>query len=267
MTASEWNSRAGVLALGCVVGAAACTGMSGCNKKWNEERTIGGVYSPPTITESAMPPLETDGEPELAEASLFSLDRDNWSTTVFTVPNALPTHAPVYHSDVYDNLTTVRNQGKYPTTDSVHQTANYDGQREQVREALLAPFVAAGDIVLFLPRAVYKRPWFATRSGLQGPDHGAYARAPRMDPSYWPEPVGEPSFPMTNNPPVLPSATAPAPSAAEPGTAPAAAPGMAPAAPAAPMPPSPPSPAEPEEEVGQPAGHIGVGDGMGGGRK
>ncbi len=250
-----------------VVSALLSWSLTGCGSKpLNEERVVGGVYSPPTITRSSVLDEQTlqAESSRVAVESVVSLDRSNWPVMPFAVPNALPSHQPVYHSDVHLNLNTARNLSKYPTADSANQTTNYDAQRDQVFEAMLAPAVAAGDIVLFLPRAVYKRPWFVSRSGLQGPDSGAYARGPGRSSSYLPEPVGEPMFPMTKNPPGRAvdedgavkggGAEAPATPTTLPGR-PVEVEGGGPFVPA-------PGPVV-EEEPARAATHIGVGDGMG----
>lgn len=244
----SWNpTQVFTLAL---TAAVAC---SGCSKSLNEERSIGGEYFPPTITRSAVLD-EQSAEAEtsrLASESVVSIERENWPHISFAVPNALPAHQPVYHYDLHENLVSVRSLGRYPTADSANQTTSWDAQREQVREAMFAPFIAAGDIVLWLPRAAYKRPDFSSRSGLQGPNAGAYERAPRSRESWLPEAVGEPRFPMKlTQPATLPSAVEPVPAA-----------GIQ--APSPEQSDSGPTTTPEPEEPAKPAEHIGVGDRMG----
>ncbi|MBX3387683.1 MAG: hypothetical protein KF768_14030 [Phycisphaeraceae bacterium] len=251
--ARQTRSRTALLTLALIALAA----PAGCKKVHNDERIVGGTFSPPTITRSAVLDEEA-AEAErtrISQPSVVSLDRENWPVTTFAVPNALPAHQPIYRTEHHNNPHTARNLGKFPTADSVNQTTNFDGQRQQVNEAIFAPAFAAADVALLLPRAIYKRPWFVRRGGPAGVPPQGYQRAPRGDLSLMPESAGEPNFPMTPNPPTW---TAPT----EPGQP------TSPASPAEPAVPTNGAGATPaEDKPGNPAEHIGVGDRMGAPRR
>lgn len=263
-----------------------------------------------------------------AQPSVQSVSRENWDGRSVRVVNAMPAHQPVYHRDVFDNNVLHRaapvnrrvqnpdaprgggsggdswkgtnggaGGGRFPTFDSAIITTSDRSGEAQLREAVAAPFVAAGDVILFPARAIYKRPWFATRGGMQG---GAYERGPRRAEPLLPEPAGDARQPM-----MLPAALLPAPGVtntiestpadttkptvaqpAAPGNAPQPAPAQSPAptqpapkqaspvpapAPAASPAPTPasapatpaPEPEHKKDEGGKPARHIGVSDPLG----
>lgn len=277
--------------------AAAMLAAAGCSRTLNEEHTIGTgdrrvtIETIATPMEQSAPGASGAGAAQAVEPSLTSLDRDNWESVRVSVPNAMPAHQPVYRADVYDNTTVERSRGRFPTFESATQLSNDKGEDAQTREALLAPFVAAGDILLWPARAAYKRPWFATRGGMQGfgqAQAGRYERYNRPGLYAPPEPVGTANFPMAHDQrtPATPSSSAypstPAPAAAKPAPAPAAptkpapsraeqpvpaAPPAGPAAPSAPAPEAKPkapeAPAAKPPEEGKPAKHIGASDPLG----
>lgn len=267
------------LAIGLAVAAGTLTG---CTKRLNNGTGVGSGerrFESPTIANRAPTAAEVESaEYPVASASLTSLDRDNWQPIRVSVPNALPAHQPIYHGESFSNTTTERTRGRYPTYDSVTVLTNANGQEAQIREAVMAPLMAAGDILLWPARAVYKRPWFVTRGGMLG---GRYDRSSAAGVYNPPEPVGDARFPMVAPTPpqptvgpdglpvpaksdgleVRPRVTEPVaplqPAAPAARATPAPAPAPAPIAPA--NPPAAPAP----EPDGKPATHTGISDPLG----
>ena len=161
--------------------------LAGCAGPLNPEPKIGtgaGAWTPPTIGESAMnmPDPETLGATTYAEApvytatgivtvpdaerSVLTLDRTNWQDSVVAVPNDLAAHQPRYTNNILRPENTRRAQGQFPTAQSALDTGTSRGNDLQAQEALFAPFAAAADVVLFLPRFAFEaRPDRATRTG------------------------------------------------------------------------------------------------------
>ncbi|HPO93927.1 MAG TPA: hypothetical protein PL072_10700 [Phycisphaerales bacterium] len=296
----EWTHRA--LARAACAGALAVVAASGgCRKGLNNELAVrngASEWSPATIRDPMIEPpaVRADGTREEypeTDPSLFSLERENWPVQRVSILSAPPAHQPIYHRDVFDNTTIDRSRGRYPTLESAAQRNNREGGLAQVREAVFAPFFAAGDIVLWPIRASYKRPWFATRGGVQG---GRYERGPSGRFIAAPEAVGVAQFPLAEiihaspDERVVPRGNGAGTSDKSPGDgrrpspfesplhptpqpAPAPQPGAAPApsstAPETPTQPAPTQPAPtqpaptPAEDEGKPASHIGASDPLG----
>ena len=158
----------------------------------------GGVFCPPTITESSIREVPEEAAATVnqrlapvyvgggdggavvqagdARPSVVSLERGNWGATQVTAPNDLSAHQPRYSQNLLLNDTLRRTRGEYPTAASALDTGTSAGMDRQIQEALVAPLAAAADVVLFVPRAVVQaRPDRPTRTGLE-----PYQRQPRV---------------------------------------------------------------------------------------
>lgn len=171
--------------------------LAACAGPLNNESGIGNaggrtVYAPATLAQSALLPVNAEFEPvadtksapvygangptnaDSAQPSVLAIDRDNWSTIAVIVPNNLPAHQPRYATNYVSNWS-ARARGEYPDDRTALNMGSDEGNRQQVVEAVAAPFVAASDIILYLPRAVMEsRPYRPTRTGTW-----PYERAPR----------------------------------------------------------------------------------------
>lgn len=152
--------------------------LAACAGPLNNEIGIGntgrvdgrGVWSPPTLTAKLLPTPQEGLEPSTdarsapvfgaagpvaakdAAPSITGIDR-NWSETPVIVPNDLPAHQPRMTWS-YLASDTPRARGQYPTAQSALALGSERHNNEQVKEALVAPFVAAGDVVLAIPRFI-----------------------------------------------------------------------------------------------------------------
>ncbi len=98
------------------------------------------------------------------DPSVTSLDRRNWEPVNIVVPIYGVAHGPTYTTNHRRTDTTARQRAEHPTALTALEL---DGGTcgTQVREAAEAPFVAAWDALLLLPRAVVTRPWTELRGG------------------------------------------------------------------------------------------------------
>jgi hypothetical protein len=171
---------------------------AGCAGPLNTEHTVGfgkDVYAPASIGRTSMPSAEnaeaagsidqlqapvyvSSGivRAERARPSVTGIDRSNWSPTLVNVPNDLSAHPPIYTDNVLIPEGTLRSRGRYPTPASSLDTPTSKGNKTQAQEALIAPFAAAADVVLFVPRVIAEAgPMRPTRTGLD-----PYERAPQQ---------------------------------------------------------------------------------------
>lgn len=101
-------------------------------------------------------------EPETALASAdvpsrrgsLDLYRRNWPTQTFLVPVDGTDHLYLGRTDSTCTTSTARQRREYPTGETALELDGGSGGR-QVFEAVEAPFWAAGDAILLLPRYVY----------------------------------------------------------------------------------------------------------------
>jgi hypothetical protein len=125
----------------------------------------------PTVDQAAAPIYEAGGAatPETFHPSLLGLDRENWTIERVDVPNDFPAHQPRLARDYIIKSSDPRAQGRFPDERTALGTTTTRHANEQVVEALAAPFVAAQNIVMMVPRAVVEmRPWQPTRTGGEG---------------------------------------------------------------------------------------------------
>lgn len=173
----------------------ALVALSGCAGPLNTESKIGTgsqAWTPPSIGESSLntPNPEVLGATTYADApvytatgivtvpdaerSVLTLDRTNWEDSVVAVPNDLTAHQPRFTNNILVPENTRRARGQFPSAQSALDTGTSQGNDLQAQEALFAPFAAAGDVVLFIPRFVAEsRPYRPTRTGTT-----PYQRAP-----------------------------------------------------------------------------------------
>jgi hypothetical protein len=174
----------------------------GCTGPLNNEPGIGNagrtfghsIYTPATLVEdlpapqpeglapmvdqSAAPVYDVNGAvaPESAQPSIVSLDRDNWGASRVDVPNDFPAHQPRLSWDYIDKTSDPRAQGRYPDERTSLGTATTKHSNQQFVEAIVAPFVAAENVVMMIPRGIAEgRPQQPTRTGGQG-----YVRYPQQ---------------------------------------------------------------------------------------
>jgi hypothetical protein len=206
---------------------------AGCAGPLNQETSVGnvgrpfdrGVWKPetfaqsalrtppegfePTIQQQAAPVYGASGPQAAADAqpSTTSLDRSNWDGVRYTIPSDAPAHQPRFTRNWLDTSASERARGRYPDERTALFTSTTRQNEAQVREAVVAPFAAASDVILFIPRAVAELRWRRpTRTGTE-----PYERHPRDSVQVPPPvtPVGP--APAKESLPVLPSQETPAP--------------------------------------------------------
>lgn len=165
----------------------ALTGCATSSSTLNSELAIGsgsrdrgiggGHYLPPSLSRAFY--AAADEEPPFAppkpEPSVVSVSRENWEVLAYPIPSDRVEHQPIYTWNPHETTEPARNVGKFPTALSALELSAPTSEDMQILEAVEAPLVALSDIVLFLPRAVFDRPWQTTRTGLM-----PYRRAPEM---------------------------------------------------------------------------------------
>lgn len=141
----------------------------------NRELSTGKVYTPDNLRPDVAPPPESapGSATKMPPRSVVALTRDNWETTTITVPNDRAEHQPIYTRSLFEDTGPARNRGQFPTAQSANELMARNSSDKQLLEAAEAPFGAMADIVLFVPRALFLRPWQTTRTGTE-----PYRRAP-----------------------------------------------------------------------------------------
>jgi hypothetical protein len=195
------GSNVGCVAAAAFVGMAAM--MGGCSY-----RSLNTVTSPGAGVElDTISPWESRGHAPWGAAglsgspSVTSASRENWGRTVVLVPAGGVNHQPTYTRDApHLTFQTARQRDEFPGPEHALDAPDARSGQRQVLEAIEAPFMAALDLVLFVPRAIVTPPWKTVESPLD-----AYARAPigegGLAPS--PPPPGpgvEPATPVTTDP-------------------------------------------------------------------
>lgn len=156
-----------------LAGLFALAAISGCHVYGtNDDVAASRGWAPSHFTGPArLDPVRTgEIDPGLRTTTL---NRDHWPLIPITAWSAQPQHQPIYALRPHENDATARNQGKYPTAATSLDSVTTDGMNAQVHEALVAPFYAAADIVLFIPRAVRNGMCSTVENGLE-----PYERAP-----------------------------------------------------------------------------------------
>ncbi len=196
------------------------TACIGTQSDLNDSLAIGqggtrqAAYEPATLKptfgrvapEAGAPASPSAGDQAATPAapSLTGIERNNWDITIVSVPNDRAEHQPIYTRSLFENDAVARNRGLYPTALSVNQISDETSQDAQVLEAAEAPFAAAVDIILFIPRAVMNPPWQTVRTGFE-----PYRRAPAPRASVSPVLTQPRVSPATGKPGMVDPAAAP----------------------------------------------------------
>jgi hypothetical protein len=160
-----------------LVAAALLSACTYSQSELNDELSIGNgdgrrdSYKPAAFSQA---PVRSEPESKTPPApSVVAIDRNNWDVLRVEVPNDRVAHQPIYTNSLYANNDVARNRGLYPTASSANQLKATSSEDAQILEAAEAPFAAAADIILFIPRAFMDAPWDPVRTGFQ-----PYRRAP-----------------------------------------------------------------------------------------
>jgi hypothetical protein len=117
---------------------------------------------------------DAPAEAVTVEPSLNGMSREHWQETRVLVPTAGATHWALYKRDMDVSTSNPRGRGEFPTAETCLRTFDTADTKAELHHAVLSPFAAGADIVLFIPRAIVAPPW---RPVLDRPT--AYARSPR----------------------------------------------------------------------------------------
>ena len=153
--------------------------LAGCISTENDDPSIGGKVHLEFMDPS--PPPALDPPPPPPSAPLTRIDRADWQPVLLAVPNRVIAHGRPYASRIGWTRATRRQRGEYPTPESAMQLDGGPSAWPQRGEAVVAPFKAAADLVLAVPRFAGPR-----RFGTMYSPRGAYER-------YWLE--GEAALP------------------------------------------------------------------------
>lgn len=181
-------------------GALLLAAASGCNSfSTNSDEAIARGWAPsrffaPVPTEPALPmdAPRIDPGPRTETVS-----REHWPIIPIASWPVYPERQPVFTRSPAFNDSSPRAVGKFPTPASALDVVTSEQMNAQVFEALAAPFYAAADIVLFIPRAIRTPPWATVDNNLApyerapGPRIHAAARAGLLPPPAA-EPLQEP---------------------------------------------------------------------------
>jgi len=156
--------------------AVVAAGLSGCSGL-NESRQMGRVeletLNPNRPTAVSRIDFAAGGD----EPSVETLERNNWPTVVDSVGFDGTQHVPTYTDGPLQPRyvrQTVRQRSGFPTAVSSTQTFAEDEHFMSMAEGVAAPFWAATDLILMIPRMFITPPWEPQLS----PD-SPRARAPR----------------------------------------------------------------------------------------
>ncbi len=164
----------------------ACVLMAGGCSKWyttNSDEAIARAWAPDNFYAAA--PEATDHSVSDPGPATTSLDRTDWPVTEIIARSTQPQHQPIYTRTVRYDAGIPRNAGKYPTSATALDSVTTASTNAQVGEALVAPFAAAGDIVLFFTARVWQSGmWKTVDNGLEPYERepgSSWARAARAD--------------------------------------------------------------------------------------
>lgn len=170
----------------------ACT-LAGCQSIDNDRLNVGG-QTPPTF----IPADQRTGE-RLTPAtgpSLADAERTNWSASVIVVETDGVQHHPRWTKAQPAYVKTHRAAGLHATADSALALDRTSGS--EVAEALAAPFHAAGDVVMLIPRMFPHGPGVVRISPAEAYQRGSAADraempASALEPAAMPEPAPVPA--------------------------------------------------------------------------
>ncbi len=145
--------------------------LAGCVSVDNDAVTLGPTVVLPTF---AAPGRDARAMPNDSPSNP-TLGQRTWEPTYYLVEEKNVWHTPVYTTPVDDYLdSTARARGDFPS----EATALQDRQRphgKAVFHAMYAPFVAAGDAIMLVPRMVF----VARPTGVQDSPNRGYERTSR----------------------------------------------------------------------------------------
>jgi len=154
------------IALG-VLFAGFALSAGGCSKWYttNTDEAIARAWAPSNFI--APSPEPTDHSVSDPGPLTPSLDRSEWELTSIVAHSAQPQHQPIYTRTLRDGGGIPRNEGRFPTASTALDSITSESTDAQVGEALVAPFAAAGDIVLFPIRIFRTGMWKTVDNGLE----------------------------------------------------------------------------------------------------
>jgi len=162
----------------------------GCTRTINDRTTVGGD-SILTLTPTAArttPSMQPSTGPSLIDGQ-----RTHWEPQTIVVEMDGVEHQPHYTTSQPNYSRSMRAVGDYPTASSALTLGSELGP--QVSEALAAPFHAATDVVLFIPRAFGQPPCMITLSPvdrMQRYQNGSEIKSPTLETEVVPiQPVAE----------------------------------------------------------------------------
>lgn len=173
------------------LGAVAALMCGACVTEENDDPAIAGkirleALTPAPVNESLAP---VDRPHTVAE-------RDQWEPILVLVPPDSVAHHPLYRTRFGEADTNRRERGEYPTPLSSLDLTTRSSERDQQREALLAPLVAAGDVLLMIPRAISRHrydlkrsPWASYRRYWMADDDSGPVQPPDAGPDTLPDPA------------------------------------------------------------------------------
>lgn len=153
------------------IGLAGALALGACAKIDNDRVTVGGEVLPAHQT------ADTRAQTRLVEAqgpSLAGVDRTNWATTSITVAGDGVQHAPTWRTEQPAYAHTPRTDGLHPTAQTALDLEAPSGV--YIAEGVAAPFHAATDVVLLIPR-MFSSPPSAVRVSPRAP----YERSANYD--------------------------------------------------------------------------------------
>ena len=171
-----WARACGAGVLGSMLG--------GCVGPLNNELSVGDPlrpaqqFAPPSIVASGSEARAETGDVEGAERSVTSLDRSGWAGVRVVVPNDVPMHQPRYTENWEFDRSSARARGDFPTTTSALDNVTSKSADLQIKEAVIAPFVAGADVAAMPVRMIAARPWQRTRTGSDPYQRGPQVRTP-----------------------------------------------------------------------------------------
>lgn len=138
----------------------------GCVVDSDTESFLGGaVYLPALMDEPEAGPYRP--APAADEASLTSIDRENWSTKGVLVPSIEFEHYPIFTTRHSIMARSARQRGEFPTTESALDLAG-GSEQDQTTEGFTTMFYAWADVVLFIPRMFVHAPSITVEGPRQG---------------------------------------------------------------------------------------------------
>jgi len=157
--------------------AALLLAMTGCNTMNASDALLGAESG-------AFPDLrghDAGGQMSMTsdeDATLHGLDRRHWPIVVIRAPNGQVEHQPFYFEPVTMASGPARNTDAAPNETTVLEGASDGGSL--LAEAVVAPLIFAGELVILPVRAIFDPPWSVHRAPSARP-----ARSAEAAPTQW----------------------------------------------------------------------------------